>query len=286
MVFLPSWSSCFLIEAAVAAVPTVSSPQPASVAAMAMTRSVFMGEHYRRKRPPRPSTKSSASVQKEEKLGRRCESWSKKPQRRMTPGFHSEEGRAVEPTLRRCAALAYEAMHRQRIKVCQLARTLDVEIRSEGVWRRELGIKPVAARGLDREQAAVKGNQRAQDLQAQEVGAGQRAHAPLVVLRFRIQRSGVVLDDAHLLLALRILHQCHRLPRELLDLVERVLVRPTAGVMDEDFAQRRMVFARLFQVGVGHAPDSRRANKTPQSRYSRTDVAVPATRCRGSVTNV
>src|SRR5688572_25665111 len=61
MVFLPSWSSCFLIEAAVAAVLAVSSPQPASVAAMAMTRSVFMmntiggnGRHARQQSPLLP----------------------------------------------------------------------------------------------------------------------------------------------------------------------------------------------------------------------------------------
>src|SRR5258708_12733121 len=42
MVLCPCSSSCFLIDAPVAAVVAISSPQPASAAVTAMTRSVFM----------------------------------------------------------------------------------------------------------------------------------------------------------------------------------------------------------------------------------------------------
>src|SRR3954466_11010328 len=44
MVFWPCSSSCFLIEAAVAAVVAVSTPHPASMAAAAIAASIFMAD--------------------------------------------------------------------------------------------------------------------------------------------------------------------------------------------------------------------------------------------------
>src|SRR5687767_12771252 len=60
MVFCPSCSSCFLIEAAVAAVVAVSTPQPLMMAVAARARSVLMGAYYRCKALS-PQPKSSAS---------------------------------------------------------------------------------------------------------------------------------------------------------------------------------------------------------------------------------
>lgn len=65
-----------------------------------------------------------------------------------------------------------------------------------GAKRALIRVDAVAPRRFDGEEPAIERHQRSQDLQAQEIRAGQRGHAPFVVLAFGIKRRGVVLDDS------------------------------------------------------------------------------------------
>ena len=91
--------------------------------------------------------------------------------------------------------------------------------------------------------------QRSHDLQPQKIRAARVAAVPFAMGLFREQRRSVLNNDSDVLPALRIVDGAGCRPARLGDLAQRRSVRPTAGMMDDDFKQSRVMLPCVVQIG-------------------------------------